>query len=162
MSDPSQNMRRRQKFLCVVDDTSECRVAVRFASRRARNVGGGMALLRVTELPDAQVWSSVREVMAQEARDEAERLMSDLAQQVLADSGLKPELLIREGAVTGELLRLIGEDADIRILVLAAAPGSSGPGPLVSALAGQMSGNLAIPVMVVPGSLTDAQIDELT
>ncbi len=162
MTDPNQAMRRRRKFLCVVDDTSECRVAVRFASRRARNVGGGVALLRVTALPDAQVWSSVREAMAQEARDEAERLMTDLAQQVHVDSGIKPELLIREGAVTDELLKLIGEDADIRILVLAAAPGSGGPGPLVSALAGQMSGNLSVPVMVVPGSLTDAQIDEVT
>lgn len=162
MSDSANAARRRTKFLCVVDDTQECRVAVRYAAMRARNVGGSVSLLRVIALPDAQVWSSVREMMAQEAREEAEKLMTALAQQVSSDSGVRPELIVRQGAVREELLKLIAEDPAIRILVLAAAPGAGGPGPLVSALAGQLSGNLAVPVMVVPGSLTDAQIDEMT
>ena len=100
-------------------------------------------------------------MMSQEARDLAEQLMAELAQSVQADAGVRPEFVIREGVVRDEILKLIGEDPDIRILVLAAAPGSGGPGPLVTALAGQMSGNLQIPVMVVPGSLTDQQLEEL-
>jgi nucleotide-binding universal stress UspA family protein len=162
MSDAAPAARRRSKFLCVVDDTPESRVAVRFASRRARNVGGSVSLLRVIALPDAQAWSSIREMMAQEAREEAEKLMTTLAQQVFSDSGVRPELIVRQGAVRDELLRLIAEDPGIRILVLAAAPGAGGPGPLVTALAGQLSGTLTIPVMVVPGSLTDEEIDEVT
>ena len=38
-------LHRRTKFLAVVDDTPECRVAVKFASRRARNVSGGVVRL---------------------------------------------------------------------------------------------------------------------
>lgn len=154
-------LHRRTKFLAVVDDTPECRVAVKFASRRARNVSGGVVLLRVTELPDAQAWSSVREMMSQEAREDAERLMSEIATAIQGDCGLLPKIVIREGEVREEVLKLIGEDPDIRILVLAAAPGAGGPGPLVAALAGQMSGNLQVPVMVVPGGLTDDQVDAL-
>ena len=157
----NQTLHRRTKFLAVVDDTPECRVAVKFASRRARNVSGGVVLLRVTELPDAQAWSSVREMMSQEAREEAERLLSEIAATVQTDCGLLPKIVIREGVVREEVLKLIGEDPDIRILVLAAAPGAGGPGPLVAALAGQMSGNLQVPVMVVPGGLTDDQVDAL-
>jgi nucleotide-binding universal stress UspA family protein len=153
--------RRRHKFLAIVDDTPECRIAVRFATRRARNVGGGVALLRVTPPPDAQAWATVRDMMSQEAREQAEDLMTELAQSVQADSGIRPEFIIREGIVRDEIMKLIGEDPDIRILVLAAAAGAGGPGPLVTALAGQLSGNMPIPVMVVPGSLTDDQIEEV-
>lgn len=60
------------------------------------------------------------------------------------------------------MLKLIESDPAIRILVLAAAPGPAGPGPLVTALAGQMAGNMRVPVTVVPGSLTSEEIDELT
>jgi hypothetical protein len=46
--------------------------------------------------------------------------------------------------------------------VLAAGTGSEGPGPLVTQLVGKMSGKMRVPVTVVPGSLTDDQIAELT
>jgi nucleotide-binding universal stress UspA family protein len=162
MSDAKTAANRRTRFLCVVDDTPECRVAVRYASQRAKNVGGGLSLLRVLAPPDAQAWSSVREMMVQEARDEAEKLMTAMAQRVFADSGIRPELIIRDGAPRDALLKLLGEDPSIRVLVLGGAPGSGGPGPLVSTLAGQMSGNLPVPVMVVPGNLTDEQVDAVT
>lgn len=153
---------RRTKFLVVVDDTPESRVALRYASFRARNVGGGVMLFRAVAPADSQHFMAVEQIMAEEAHDAAEALLSDLAAQVQSDTGIVPEIAIREGHTRDELLALIESDPDIRVLVLAAAPGNQGPGPLVSALAGQMSGGLRIAVTVVPGNLTDAQIEELT
>jgi nucleotide-binding universal stress UspA family protein len=154
--------KRRSKFLVVVDDTQEARVALRYATRRARNIRCGVVLLRVVEPVDFQQWAGVAEIMRSEAHEAAEKLLQDLAEQVNKESGLLPELVIREGTVREEVLRLIDEDPDIRMLVLAAAPGGQGPGPLVTALAGQMAGDLSFPITVVPGSLTDEQIDRLT
>lgn len=156
--------KRRHKWLVVVDDTTEVRLALRFAARRARNVGGRVTLLRVIQ-PNEEVqehWLSVAEQLREEAREAAEHLLSDIAQQVQQETGLVPELIIREGNSKDELLKLIESDSAIRILVLAAAPGPGGPGPLVTALAGQMAGNMRVPVTVVPGSLTNEEIDELT
>lgn len=156
--------KRRHKWLVVVDDTTEVRLALRFAARRARNVGGRVTLLRVIQ-PNEEVqehWLSVAEQLREEAREAAEHLLSDIAQQVQQETGLVPELIIREGNSKEELLKLIESDPAIRILVLAAAPGPSGPGPLVTALVGQMAGNMRVPVTVVPGSLTNEEIDELT
>ncbi len=153
---------RSKKFLVVVDDTPECRVALRFASRRAGRVGGGVALLHVIEPPDFQHWMGVGEVMREEAREQAELLMQELAAQVYEETEIRPELIIREGAKKAELLGLIDEDPDIRILVLGASPESVGPGPLVKALAGELSGSFRIPITVVPGSLTNEQIEQLT
>jgi nucleotide-binding universal stress UspA family protein len=162
MANEASTPNRRSKFLVVVDNTPECKLALRFATHRARNVGGGVTLLHVIEPEGGQQWVAVQQLMQQEAREEAERLMQNLATQVHDDSGITPELVIRDGRKKDELLKLIAEDPSIRILVLGAGTGSEGPGPLVSALAGQMSGTLSIPITVVPGGLTAEQIDALT
>lgn len=153
---------RSTKFLVVVDDTPECRVALRFASRRASRVGGGVALLHVIEPPDFQHWMGVEEVMREEAREEAERLLQGHAAEVYDQTEIRPELIIREGSKREELLALIEQDPDIRILVLGASPDKGGPGPLVKSLALEMSGSFRIPITLVPGTLTDEQVEQLT
>ena len=52
------------------------------------------------------------------------------------------------------LVKLIEEDADIGILVLAAGTGKDGPGPLISNLAKTVA-TFPIPVAIVPGQLSD-------
>jgi hypothetical protein len=58
-------------------------------------------------------------------------------------------------------LALIEDDEDIAILVLAAATGKEGPGPLVSALI-KNAGEFPIPVAIVPGNLSDEDLDTMT
>lgn len=154
--------REARQFLVVVDDTPECRKALRFAWRRANRTGAGVTLLRVINPVDFQHWLAVEERMREEAREEAEELLKTLAAEVQQQSGILPELVVREGEIRDAAVGLIDEDQSIRILVLGAGSGSEGPGPLVSQLAGKMSGAMRIPVTVVPGNLTDEQIDLLT
>jgi hypothetical protein len=45
--------------------------------------------------------------------------------------------------------------------VLAAATGKEGPGPLVSSLA-KTAGEFPIPVAIVPGHLSDADLDSMS
>ena len=46
-------------------------------------------------------------------------------------------------------------------MVLGASTGTDGPGPLVSKLLREMTGKLRVPVTVVPGGLTEEQIDRI-
>ncbi|KAF0129598.1 MAG: hypothetical protein FD152_2185 [Xanthobacteraceae bacterium] len=46
------------------------------------------------------------------------------------------------------------------ILILAAGAGKEGPGPLVSSLA-RTAGSYPIPVAIVPGQLSDEEIEAL-
>ena len=69
--------------------------------------------------------------------------------------------MIREGDTTEQIVKLIDEDADIGILVLAAGTGKEGPGPLVSDLA-KTAGTFPIPVAIVPGHLNDEDIDAMS
>ena len=77
------------------------------------------------------------------------------------DVGTRPEMLVREGKASEQILALLGEDHDIQYFVLAAGMGSEGPGPLVSMFVGQLIGSMPIPVVIIPGHLTIEQIDEI-
>jgi hypothetical protein len=127
-----------------------------------RKSGGRVALLRVIE-PAGQVeWAGVGAMLAEERRQDAETLLSGLAAEVTDLTGGLPILLIREGTPRDELLALLEEDPRISILVLAAAAGGSGPGPLISALAGRYAAKLAVPMTIVPGNLSDSELDRVT
>lgn len=147
-----------RKFLVVVDKTPECRVALRFAARRALHTKGRVTLLCVAEPPDFQQWRGVEEIMADEARQEAEALITDAAGTILAVAGVLPEFVIAQGDPVQCLQELITADHDISILVLAAGTGKDGPGPLVSLFATGVQG---IPVTIVPGNLSDDSLDAL-
>ena len=149
-------------FLCVIDSTDEVRVAIRFASRRAWRTGGRVAMLYVMEPADFQHWMSVEEKMREERRAEAERVLQERASEVHDICGTLPTLYVREGSPADAIQRLIEEEPRIAILVLGAGTGKKGPGPLVSSIAGKLSGKFPIPITVVPGNLNDDQIDALT
>jgi nucleotide-binding universal stress UspA family protein len=150
----------RSKFLVIVDDTDELKTAVQFAAQRASNTKGGLVLLSVIEYADTQQWKSVEDIIHQEARVEAEKKLQEWSEIAFNISGQTPEIVIKEGIVSEEIINYINEDKKIRFLVLAAS-GEDSPGPLVSLIAGQRSGKLPIPTVVIPGGLTSEEIDDL-
>ncbi|MGA7710769.1 MAG: universal stress protein [Rhizomicrobium sp.] len=149
---------RPRKFLVVVDKTPECRVALRFAARRAQHTGGRVSLLCIAQQADFQQWKGVEEIMKDEAHRDAESLIYEAAKTVGELAGITPELLIEHGSPADCLFDLIKRDKDISILVLASATAKEGPGPLVSMFATTIQ---AIPVTIVPGNLSDETVDEL-
>ena len=156
--------KRDRVFLVVVDDSPERAVALRYACLRARNGGGRVALLRVIEPEGITEWAGVGAMMAEERREEAEKLLSGLAAQVTEMTGGLPILMIREGQARDELLALLEEDPRISILVLASAGGGggSGPGPLISALTGRYASRVRVPMTIVPGNLDDKEMERVT
>ncbi len=154
----------RRKFLVVADDSPEFQTALRFACRRARSTSGHVAILRVIEPALFEHWSGVREEIERQQRDEAEAVLRESAEFVQAETGSPPEyLIVNAESVRLALRQVIGADPDIKILVLAAAADGRGPGPLISSLAkeGVKWGDRKVPVTLVPGDLTDAEIADL-
>ena len=153
-------MKHRSKFLVIVDDSEELAVAVRFASMRALNTKGGIVLLKIIEHSDPQHWQSVEEIILQEAREEAQEKLKKWSKIINDLSGITPELCIKEGIASEKIIEVLEEDDALRFLVLAASSGEK-PGPLVSLLAGQKSGKLPVPIVIVPQDLSDEAIDDL-
>ncbi|MBL8668848.1 MAG: universal stress protein [Rhodospirillales bacterium] len=146
-------------FLCVVDETKELHQALRYACRRARSTHGRVALLYVIEPVEYQHWMAVGQLMAEERREQAEEMLQVVSSVVQKLSGRVPVVYIREGKVTDQLMTLMGTEKDLSILVLAA--GSEQPGRIVDHVIKRL-GKLPIPVTIVPGGLSDAQIDAIS
>ena len=150
------------KFLVVIDDTPECDRALYFASRRALRIGASVVMLRVIETHDRnQQWLGVADIMRAEAHEEASSVLDRHAARASSITGIMPERVIREGDKADEMLKLIDEDEDIALLILAASAGDEGPGPLVSSLA-KSAGTFPVPVAIVPGHLSDEDLDSMS
>jgi nucleotide-binding universal stress UspA family protein len=149
----------KRKYLVVIDDTEECDRAIYWAAKRAGRTKSQIVMLRVIEPGDRnQQWLGVADLMKAEAQEAANATLDKVAARAKKIARITPDRVIREGDTAEEIIKLIDEDADIGILVLAAGTGKEGPGPLVSNLA-KTAGTFPIPVAVVPGHLSDEDID---
>jgi nucleotide-binding universal stress UspA family protein len=148
-------------FLVVVDESPEMPNALRYACRRAKRTGGRVAMLYVMPPPEGHQWGSVVDLMRQEARQEAESVVGRHAEMASTLTGQPPSIHIREGKTREELLKLLAEDRSISVLVLGSASKSEGPGPLVTSFLGKGGPQLRIPLTIVPGGLSEAEIDAI-
>ncbi len=150
-----------RKFLVIIDGTIESKSALRWAERRARCNGGTLVLLMITEMGDLDHWLGVRNLMQEDAHEFANKVLKDLSREVKEISGHEAETYIRQGSKIEQIQALIEEDKAISSLVLATSSNVGNPGPLVSVL---MEGKLSvrIPVTIIPGHLTNDEIDALT
>ncbi len=154
--------RRARTFLVVVDDSPERALALRYAALRALRGGGRVALLRVTEPVGQAEWANIAEMMREERRAEAEQLLQGLSAEVNRITGQMPVVYVREGDAREQLLALLGEEPGISVLVLASSGSAEGPGPLISALTGRYNRLLRTPLVIVPGNLTEDELETVT
>ena len=151
----------KRKFLVVVDETPECESALAFAASRALRTQGQLALLYVIE-PDVDFqWLGVEHVAREEGHNKAKAVFRLFGRKLKAMGfdDIVPEEIVREGMKADEITKLIEDDEDIGVLVLGASKDPSGPGPLVTTLAGgRLVGTFPVPITVVPGHLAIEEI----
>ena len=150
-----------RKFLVVLDDSRECLNAMRFAALRAAHTGGGVQILSVISPEEFGTWIGVADLMREEAREWIVAHFEVFAKWMRDKQGVDPELVIREGDPVAEILAQVREDPAIGVLVLGASQEKSGPGPLVTQLS-RNSGNLPIPITIVPGDMSKERLEEIT
>lgn len=148
-------------FLCVVDETEELHQALRYACRRALGTGGRVALLYVIEPVEFQHWMAVGHLMAEERREQAEEMLQVVSSVVQKLSGRTPVIYIREGTLTDQLMAVLETEKDLSVLVLGAATGSEGPGRVITYVMKRLN-RLKIPMTIVPGGLSDKDIDAIS
>jgi nucleotide-binding universal stress UspA family protein len=149
----------KRKYLVVIDDTEECDRAVFWAAKRAGRTKSQVVMLRVIETAERnQQWLGVADIMQAEALEAAKAILDKFSARAKKIANIKVDMVIREGDTSQQISTLIDEDADIGILVLAAGTGKEGPGPLITTLS-KTAGQFPIPVAIVPGHLSDDEID---
>ncbi|MCY7339425.1 MAG: universal stress protein [Sphingomonas bacterium] len=148
-------------YLVVVNDSPETRVALRFAARRAAKTNGSVEVLAIVQPQDFVQWGGVQAAIEEEQRLRIEASVTANVGEIMDAAGIKPEIVIRQGEPVDVVRAYVGTRSDIAALVLGAAP-SGNPGPVVADFTGNDAGKLPCPVMIIPGSLSDEQLEMLS
>jgi len=151
----------KRTYLVVVDDSAESRVALRFAARRAGKTAGSIEVLGIVEPQDFVQFGGVQAAIEEEQRLRIEGVVSSAIGEILDESGIQANIIIRQGEVVRTVRDFLDGRDDVAALVLGAAPSGS-PGPLVANFTGNDAGQLPCPVMIIPGSLTDERLEQLS
>ena len=148
-------------YLVIMDETPEARVALRFASRRAAKTQGAVHIIALVPKQQFVAFGGVQATIEDEAKSRAEVLVMAAAGSLLSESGRMPTISVKVGDGTKVVQDYLAENGEIAALVLGAAADGP-PGPLVSHFAGHRAGQLPCPLMIIPGSLSEEEIDALT
>ncbi len=146
-------------YLVVMDETEEAQTALRFASVRARETGGSVHILALVPRQSFSAFGGVQATIEREAQERAEVMANAAAGNIFAESGKMPVIAVRGGNANEIIGKYLEEHDDIAALVLGAAA-SGNPGPLVTHFA-QGAGSLPCPVYIIPGSLSNPQVDAI-
>jgi nucleotide-binding universal stress UspA family protein len=151
----------KRTYLVVVDDSEEARVALRFAARRASKTGGRVEVLGIVEPQDFVQFGGVQAAIEEEQRLRIQGVVSSAIGELLDESGVEANIIVQQGDPVRTVRDYLGEREDVAALVLGAAP-SGNPGLLVVNFTGNDAGKLPCPVMIIPGSLSDERLEQLS
>ena len=146
-------------YLVIIDETEEAHVALRFASRRAAKTGGMVHLLALVPKQQFSAFGAIQDTIEEEARERAEVLATGAAGELMVESGKMPQIAVRVGDGKAVISEYLAEHPEVAALVLGAAVGS--PGPLVTHFTAS-AGSLTCPLFIVPGGLSEDEIDRLS
>ena len=151
----------KRTYLVVVDDSAEARIALRFAARRAAKTGGRVEVLGIVEPQDFVQFGGVQAAIEEEQRLRIQGVVSSAIGEILDESGVEANVIVQQGDPVKSVRDFVAGREDVAALVLGAAPSGS-PGPLVVNFTGHDAGRLPCPVMIIPGSLSDERLEQLS
>lgn len=160
MSITSADAKSRATHLLCVNNNEHSLVALRFVCKRIEKSGGPLQLLHVLE-PVDPTFRALASKMREEKRIIAENFMNKCAAEVNNYANIRPIINIREGNIVEEIISTIEEDSSIGILVIGTSYDSPTRDTMIPALVSQLGDRLMIPMLIIPGTLTEQQMQEL-
>ena len=157
-------MNDNRYILVIADESEEMEIALEYACARSKKTSRKIIIATFIEPLDVLTTQGVTEIMKNEARNEAEKLLQKAASYVKNQTGEIPALALREGETIKELKKLIEEEKNINVLVLAANSNSKNKdsNTIINLLLSQEITNMRIPVMIVPGNFSKDHIALIT
>lgn len=149
------------KFLVCVAENEASGTALRLACQKAKRRGDRVDILSVIEPLDFQPLFGVGDKIGTERRDKAENLLQELANIAYEECGITTTLHLREGKLGEQIIAAVMEDSDVHMLVIGLMPDSPTGKKLIPWLSERMGDELLVPMMLVPGNLTDQQLEAL-
>ncbi len=145
-------MSKGSTFLILIpEEIKNISNSLRYASFRARESGGRVALLSIVEPEEIGAWGGVDKVLTDDAFDRARKVMEHYVAIVQELSGTEPLTLFRKGQRRATLLEVIESEPEISAFVLTAYSDEARRNTLIQYLTSEKGlKKLSIPLIVVP------------
>ena len=161
MSSTIPSSPKSSKFMVCIDQREESKIALRLACMKANARGSRVCMLHVIAPADFQTLGAIADRMREERKAEGMQLLSMLAEEAFSTYGIRPDTILREGSTGDEIIAAAFEDPDVNMIALGVAQQASGRGKLTAWLASQLGSKLYVPLLMVPGNLTDQQLQSI-
>jgi len=148
-------------YLVIMDESEEAQSALRFATRRAVKTQGTVHILALIPRQPFSAFGGIAATIEDEARDRAEMMATAAAGSVVSQVGIMPVITVESGDPVEVLHAYLAQHPEVHALVLS-APIEGGPGPLIGYFTGAGLGTLPCPLFLIPGALSEAEIDRLS
>lgn len=149
-------------MVVLVDNSDHSRVALRYACKEAESLKFKVELLHVVDVSDFNTLFMAGDAVRSERVGEAEAFLKEMVKELKDFTSIKPTINIREGLLSDEVCKVLEEDASANMLIMGKAPEEAGKKDLITMLSAELVGKILVPMMIVPGNLTDKQIEDLT
>lgn len=156
-----QSSVKATKYLVCVDNREESKIALRLACMKANARGSQVCMLHIIPPADFQTLGAIADRMREERKQEGMALLNTLAEEAFGTYGIRPVIVLREGSTGDEIIAAAMEDADVNMIALGIAQQNTSRGKLAAWLASQLGSKLFVPLLMVPGNLTDQQLQSL-
>ena len=154
-------MSKELTFLVILDGTPEMFNALRYAAQRSARNDGRVAILYTFDTLEFSHWKAVENIAEEEFRKEAENKMKKFEILIMEKCVNPPKKFIMKGDRINCILEFLKSNKFISNLILASSDEKSGPGPLISGFTGKHRASLHVPLTIIPGNLSEEEIDNL-
>lgn len=148
---------QKPTYLVCISDTDYSRTALQFAEKIAQRTHGKLIVLHVTEPLDYKSFGLVADKMQVERKKEARKLLHDVTETI----GVEKTLMVREGFIEDEIVKVVGKNDHIHMVILGAAAHTSAKNKILQPLVAQLGHKIMVPMLIIPGNITPQQIELL-
>lgn len=157
----TRSSKKKPTIMVYVDRRTYSSLAVKYACYYAKKMGFAVQTLTVVGPADFQGLLSVVSKMEEEKRASAEERLKEITTEARKLTGVTPNIEIRSGNVSDEILTEISQNSNIIMLVFENSGATKEDDALLAKITPNMGNKISIPILIIPNDMNPKQLDKL-
>ena len=156
----TKNNEKTPTIVICIDTSNASEAALRYACRKAKNSGFAVQILAVLEASHKNLLFGAKAI-GNEKRQELEKHLEKLIENVCKETGIIPSVSIREGDIVTEIIREIKAASSCTMLVFGKSNNSQSDNTVLPKIAKKIGNKINVPVTIVPENLSREFLENL-
>ncbi len=147
-------------IIVCIDIANASKTALRYTCYKAKKSGFAVQILAVMEASHKNLIFGSK-VIAQDKRQQLEKHLKKLMEEVYQEIGIMPSVSVREGEIMTEIIREIKATPTCTMLVFGKSHNALSDNIVLPKIAQKIGNKIKVPVTIVPENLSDEFLQKL-